>query len=103
MLIKVYRFDPAEKNNAHYDSFEVPVITDDQWTIMDVLRYIQEHLDSSLSFYSHSVCNHGICGRCTLMANGSPVLACTHTVSTETELVLEPLKNKHLVKDLVTR
>jgi succinate dehydrogenase / fumarate reductase iron-sulfur subunit len=102
MLIKVYRFDPSLKENSHYDSFKVPVIADEQWTVMEILRYIQEHFDSSLSFYSHSVCNHGICGRCTLMVNGSPVLACTHTVSNETELILEPLKNKQIIKDLVT-
>ncbi len=103
MLVKTYRFDPTKENNYHYDFFDVPVIVDERWTVMDVLHYIRDHYDSSLSFYSHNVCDHGICGRCTLMVNGFPSLACTHVVINEAELVLAPLKNKQIVKDLVTR
>ena len=102
MKVKVYRIQPSLEVSEHYDYFEVPIIFEEKWTVMNVLDYIQEHLDSSLSYYKHSACGHGICGRCTLMADGIPVLACTHIVKDENEIVLEPLKGRKLIKDLVT-
>lgn len=102
MKIKVYRFEANDKKGEYYDYFDVPVIFEEKWTVMNVLDYIQEHLDSSLSYYKHSACGHGICGRCILMVNGTSALACTHVVEKAEELVLEPFKGGKLVKDLVT-
>lgn len=103
MRVKVYRFESTLENSEHYDYFDVPVVFEEKWTVMNVLDYIQEHCDSSLSYYKHSTCGHGICGRCTLMINGKPDLACTHIVEDDKEIVLEPLKGKKLIKDLVTK
>lgn len=102
MKVKVYRFEPTVEEGEHYDCFDVPVIFEEKWTVMNVLDYIQEHYDSSLSYYKHSACGHGICGRCTLMVDGTPSLACTHVIEKGDEIVLEPLKGRKKVKDLVT-
>jgi succinate dehydrogenase / fumarate reductase iron-sulfur subunit len=67
---------------------------------MDVLDYISLHFDGSLAYYKHSVCDHGICGRCGLRVNGKASLACTTLVETS-KLMLEPLSVKYTVKDLV--
>lgn len=101
MKVRIYRQNPEEGGEPFFQDYEVPVTTEDRYTVMDVLEYIYYNLDSSLAFYSHSVCNHGICGRCGVKINGKPGLACTHRV-TEPELTLEPI-NSRVVRDLVTR
>jgi len=98
MIIKVYRFDPDSGKKPFFQSFEVPAKPD--WTVMDALDYILLHHDSSLAYYRHSACDHGICGRCLLKVNSTPTLACTYTVGDVPELIIEP-KNSNIVRDLV--
>lgn len=98
MKVKVFR--GSDLANARYDVYDVPLPADGSCSVMDVLDYIYEHLDGTLSYYRHSVCNQGICGRCGVKTNGKNGLACVTKV-TEEELLLEP-KNNKLVKDLVT-
>lgn len=98
MRVKVFR--GSGRADAHYDVYDVPLPTDGSCSVMDVLDYIYEHLDGTLSFYRHSVCSQGICGRCGVKANGKNGLACV-TCVVEEELLLEP-KNDRIVKDLVT-
>jgi len=99
MLIKVYRCDPDSGNEPCFQSFEVP--TQPDWSVMDALDYISLHYDSSLAYFRHSACDHGVCGRCALKVNGSPTLACTEPVGDVAQLVLEP-KSSRIVRDLVT-
>lgn len=99
MLIKIYRFDPDSGKEPFFQSFEVPAQPD--WSVMDVLDYISLHYDSSLAYYRHSACDHGVCGRCALRVNGAPALACTQPVGNAPELILEP-KNTRIIRDLVT-
>ena len=101
MKIKVFRMDPSIDNNSYFQDYDVPVNEEEKWTVMDVLDYIILNLDSTLSYYKHSICNQGICGRCLLKVNGRARLACVHRVL-EDELLLEPINSK-VVKDLVTR
>lgn len=102
MHVKVYRCDPgAADTQERYDSYELPMTLETKPTVMDVLDYISANHDGSLAYYKHSVCDHGICGRCGLLVNGKPALACTRTV-VENDLTLEPLRKKKLVRDLVT-
>ena len=101
MNVKIFRFDPSADTQPHYDTFSVEISAEEKMTIMALLEYIARHFDSTLSFYSHSACRHGICGRCTLKCNGKACLACT-TVLTGEDVTLDPLKND-VVKDLVIR
>jgi succinate dehydrogenase / fumarate reductase, iron-sulfur subunit len=98
MRINVNRYDPDINQKASFDSFDVPAKED--WTVMDVLDYIAEHLDSTIAYYRHSACDHGVCGRCALKVNGKPALACTREVGNDSELTLEP-KTGDVVRDLV--
>lgn len=97
MKVKVFR---GTASQAHYDMFEVPLPGDGSCSVMDVLDYIYENLDGTLSYYRHSVCNQGICGRCGVKMNGKNGLACV-TKAVGEELCLEP-KNDKVIKDLVT-
>jgi succinate dehydrogenase/fumarate reductase-like Fe-S protein len=101
MKAKIYRFDPEKDAAPYYQDYELPITREDRYTAMDVLQYVYDFLDTTLSFFSHSVCNHGICGRCTIRINGSTKLACTYLVE-EDELTIEP-KAGRVIKDLVTR
>jgi len=101
MKVKIYRFNPIIDQQAYYQDYELPISKDDRYTALDVLKYIYDHQDTSLSFFNHSVCNHGICGRCAMKINGKVKLACTYLVE-EDELLIEPI-NQNVVKDLVTK
>lgn len=98
--MKVNVFRGSDYTNAVYAAYDVPLPADGSCSVMDVLDYIYEHLDGTLSYYRHSVCNQGICGRCGVKTNGRNGLACVTRVVTQ-ELLLEP-KNDRIVKDLVT-
>ena len=91
-------------------------------TVLDALFYIQDNLDSTLAFrYS---CRGSICGSCGMTVNKSPQLACrtqlaqingiqkpaglptysfgdVKTWKSTTEILVEPLPNLPIVKDLV--
>lgn len=71
-------------------------------TILDILEYIKYEIEPSLSYRAQ--CRAAICGTCAVKVNGSPVLACkTKAVDVQTEnlLVIEPLDNMPVIKDLV--
>ena len=95
---KISRFNPESKK--HYVStYKVPIRKGT--TILESLLYIKDNLDESLTF-RHS-CRMGICGSCGVNVNGKPMLACyTQVLHLDTDsLVLEPLANMPVIKDLV--
>ena len=100
MKAKIYRFHPETGREPYYDTFEVDIKAEDRKTVQDLLEYIGDHLDGTLSFYSHSACRQGICGRCAVKVNGRVRLACNE-VLTGQDVVLEPA-GKQVVKDLVS-
>ncbi|MBQ9941625.1 MAG: succinate dehydrogenase [Christensenellaceae bacterium] len=100
MKVNVYRCDPDAPEKAGVQTFCVPAAPD--WSVMDVLDYISAQLDSSLAYYRHSACDHGICGRCALRVDGKVVLACMHEIGDRQEITLEP-KNDKIIRDLVVR
>jgi succinate dehydrogenase/fumarate reductase iron-sulfur protein len=95
---KIQRFDP-ERNKHYVSTYKVPVRTGT--TILDVLLYIKDNLDGTLTF-RHS-CRMGQCGSCGIIINGNPMLACyTQVLPLESDsLVIEPLSNLPIIKDLV--
>jgi len=70
-------------------------------TILDVVTWIQRHLDASLSY--RFACRVGMCGSCAMMVNGIPRWTCrTHVnkVMVDNRLTIEPLRNLPVIKDL---
>ena len=79
--------------------YKVPART--HQTVLDVVMYIQRHLDPTLSY--RYACRVGICGSCAMMVNGTPRWTCRTRASEVAEagrLELAPLKNFTVVKDL---
>jgi len=96
--VKIHRFDP--QNRRHYlSTYKVPICKGT--TLLDILIHIKDNLDETLTF-RHS-CRMGICGSCGINVNGKPMLACyTQVLDLGADcLVIEPLSNLPIVKDLV--
>ncbi len=93
---RVKRYDGVK---SYWQSFEVP--TKKGMTVLEGLYYIKENLDSSLAF--RASCRMGICGSCAMKINGKPRLACETQISIlGDKVVVEPLDNFEVMKDLVT-
>jgi succinate dehydrogenase/fumarate reductase iron-sulfur protein len=93
--VRIYRFDPDLDQGSIYKTYTVPY--EEGLSVLNVLQYIFENIDSSLSFYSS--CRIGKCNGCLMMVNGKPTKVCvTPALSL---MVIEPLKGFEVIKDLV--
>jgi succinate dehydrogenase / fumarate reductase iron-sulfur subunit len=119
MMFRVARSREG-KEVSHYDLYKVDLRKG--MTVLDVLFQIQDYMDESLAFrYS---CRGAVCGSCAMLVNKVPVLACRTQVTSlketssrlkpfaaltdsppgwnpDTEVLVEPLPNLPIVKDLV--
>ena len=87
-------------SEGRFQSFEVP--RQPSQTVLDVVTYVQRHLDPTLSY--RFACRVGMCGSCAMTVNGTPRWTCrTHVDKVADGDVLEvaPLANLPIVKDLV--
>jgi fumarate reductase iron-sulfur subunit len=97
LQVKVWR-GAAE---GQFKTYDVP--RRDSQTVLDVVTYIQRHLDASLAY--RFACRVGMCGSCAMTVNGVARWTCrTHVAKAGTGASLEiaPLTNLPVVKDLVT-
>ena len=81
--------------------FEVP--RQPSQTVLDVVTYIQRHLDPTLAY--RYACRVGMCGSCAMTVNGAPRWTCrTHVdrVIQNEKLEIGPLRNLPVIRDLVT-
>lgn len=90
------------RREASFQEYEVP--RQESQTVLDVVTYIQRHLDPTLAY--RFACRVGMCGSCAMTVNGVSRWTCrTHVdkaVGEGAEMVLEPLRNLPVVRDLVT-
>ncbi|MFK5980404.1 MAG: 2Fe-2S iron-sulfur cluster-binding protein [Rhizobiaceae bacterium] len=96
--ISVWRGDGS---TGSFEHFEVPA--HESQTILDVVSWIQQNLDSTLSY--RYACRVGMCGSCAMMVNGTPRWTCrTHVkkVIEGNKLEIAPLRNLPVIKDLAT-
>lgn len=49
-----------------------------------------------------TVCNSGICMRCIINIDGKNAVSCTTTVPDKDQIVLGPVSNREVIRDLVT-
>jgi fumarate reductase iron-sulfur subunit len=74
----------------------------DHQTVLDVVTYVQRHLDPTLSY--RFACRVGMCGSCAMTVNATPRWTCrTHLrrVVGNGTITVEPLRHLPIVKDLV--
>jgi fumarate reductase iron-sulfur subunit len=72
-------------------------------TVLDVVTYVQRHIDPTLSY--RFACRVGMCGSCAMTVNGRPRWTCrTHVAAAAAggRLQVGPLTNLPIVKDLAT-
>ena len=84
---------------GRFVSYDVPLR--ENQTVLDIVTYIQRHLDPTLSY--RFSCRVGMCGSCAMTVNGVPRWTCrTHVrrVATNSRLEIAPLRNMKVVKDL---
>ena len=90
------------RREESFQEYEVP--RQESQTVLDVVTYIQRHLDPTLAY--RFACRVGMCGSCAMTVNGVSRWTCrTHVdkaVGEGAEMVLEPLRNLPVVRDLVT-
>ena len=69
-------------------------------SVLDALRWIRRHRDASLAV-RFSCINANACKECVMRIDGRTGYACT-TPLRPGEMLIEPLPNKRLIRDLVT-
>ena len=82
----------------HYDNFEVPY--EEGMSVLDALRWIRAHLDSSLAI-RYSCINANACKTCMALVNGEVEYTCMARL-TPGMVTVEPLPKRPLIRDLVT-
>src|SRR6266567_8814792 len=84
---------------GRYETYKVPLR--ENQTVLDVVTFVQRHLDPTLSY--RFACRVGMCGSCAMTVNGRPRWTCrTHvaTVADGGRLEIGPLANLPVIKDL---
>jgi succinate dehydrogenase / fumarate reductase iron-sulfur subunit len=83
----------------YFESYRIKVIPG--LTILAVLLRIRDEIDGTLSF--RSSCRSAVCGSCAMVINGKIDLACRTQVASfgSNTIILEPLPNFEIIKDLV--
>ena len=95
LQVKVWR----GTEQGRFVDYEVPLA--ENQTVLDVVTYIQRHIDATLSY--RFACRVGMCGSCAMTVNGAPRWTCrTHVrrVAARGRLEVAPLRNFKVVKDL---
>lgn len=102
LTVSVWRSSNNENSaDGHFEKFQVPA--NENQTILDVVSWIQQNKDPSLSY--RFACRVGMCGSCAMMVNGKPRWTCrTHVdkVLDGNKITIAPLRNLPVIKDLVT-
>jgi succinate dehydrogenase/fumarate reductase-like Fe-S protein len=95
--VKVFRFDPKVDKEPRYETYQTLY---EGYTVLDVLLYIYENLDPTLSFrYGCAGGSYEQCGACPVLVNGKPALSCKRLA--EEEMTIEPHPKFEVIKDLV--
>ncbi|MFP6749561.1 MAG: 2Fe-2S iron-sulfur cluster-binding protein [Alphaproteobacteria bacterium] len=94
--LKIRRGGPDQP--ARYDEFSFEF--EDGQSVLDALRWIRGHRDASLAV-RFSCINANACKQCVMRIDGRAGYACT-TPLHPGDMLVEPLPNKRLIRDLVT-
>jgi succinate dehydrogenase/fumarate reductase-like Fe-S protein len=86
------------RDGQRWESFEVPF--EPGQSVLDGLRWLRVHKDATLAI-RFSCINANACKECMIQLDGETVYACTARLEAR-ELMLTPLPNKQLIRDLVT-
>lgn len=91
----------GDNASGRFEDFRVPA--QENQTILDVVSWIQQHRDPTLSY--RYACRVGMCGSCAMMVNGVPRWTCRTHVKValkDNRVSIGPLRNLPVIKDLAT-
>jgi len=88
----------AANEVAHYQDYQVPY--EDGMSVLDALRWIRAHLDSTLAI-RYSCINANACKTCMALVNGAVEYTCIARLTPEV-ITVEPLPKRPLIRDLIT-
>ena len=92
------RIRRGSAGEAHrYDDFSYDF--EEGQSVLDALRWIRSHRDATLAV-RYACINANACKECLMRINGRNGYACT-TRLVAGEMILEPLKSKRVIRDLV--
>ena len=94
--LKIWR--GVARDAGRWESFEVPF--EPGQSVLDGLRWLRINKDPSLAL-RFSCINANACKECMIQLDGETVYACTARLEPR-EMMLTPLPNKKLIRDLVT-
>jgi succinate dehydrogenase / fumarate reductase, iron-sulfur subunit len=97
------RRQTSRTSEPTYQTFQIEA-DPTRTTVLDALIKIQSEQDGSIGFRRN--CRNAICGSCSMRINGRSGLACQKHISEvmgefDTELVIEPMQNLPVIKDLI--
>lgn len=95
MKIKIFKYDPAMDANPYYIEHEVKYR--DKMTVLEAIVSFHENSEAVNFDYS---CHGRMCGRCAVMVDDYPVLACS-TPITNDDHTIDPLKGMTVIRDLI--
>jgi fumarate reductase iron-sulfur subunit len=97
--MQVARYRPGSDRAPRLEEYDVPLRK--EWSVLDGLNYVKDHIDSTLSY--RRSCRMGICGSCGMSVDGEPTLTCGAFLSdfAPGPVRVEPLRNFPVVRDLV--
>jgi fumarate reductase iron-sulfur subunit len=97
--LQVSRYRPEREAAPVPQEYDVPLRR--EWSVLDGLNHVKDHVDSTLSY--RWSCRMGICGSCGMTVNGEPKLTCATFLSDYAPgpVRVEPLRNFPVVRDLV--
>ncbi|ADD67712.1 succinate dehydrogenase and fumarate reductase iron-sulfur protein [Denitrovibrio acetiphilus DSM 12809] len=94
MKLEIYKYNPDVDNSASY--VYVNIDYKDKMTVLEAIQFAHEktpiHFDYS--------CHGRACGRCSVVYDGTPVLACI-TPITDGDHTIEPMKGHTVLRDLI--
>ena len=107
--LKVRRFQPENREGPYWETFDVDL--DPTLSVLDGLLQAKDRDDGSLAV--RCSCRAAICGSCGMKINGQSGLACKTQIGEAADfanrengggepIVVEPMGNMPVVKDLVT-
>lgn len=95
MKIKIFKYDPAVDAEPRYIEHEVPY--KEKMTMLEAIVWVYENKEMVAFDYS---CHGRMCGRCAMMLDGVPTLACCTPLTNENHTI-EPLKGHPIIRDLI--
>ena len=95
-ILRVRRGRPSD--DARFDEFEVPF--EDGMSVLDALRWIRIHRDSTLAI-RYSCINANACKTCMALVDGEVEYTCIAKLLPGI-VTVEPLPKRRLIRDLVT-